>query len=135
MHYEHLQKLIKQTADKRTLQNSKYDKYYFNDTFKPLLNLGVEFEKLTIQRLIKYYNYDKTVKIYTNNNNKYDVLINNISYEIKADIRSITSNNLFIEFIQNSKLSGISTTGAEFYIFVIPYQIMPLFILIQTLEI
>ena len=61
INYEHLQELIKQTTDKRTLQNSKYDKYYFNDTFNPLLNLGVEFEKLTIQRLIKYYNYDKTI--------------------------------------------------------------------------
>ena len=53
MNYEYLQKLIKQTADKRTLQNSKYDKYYFNDTFKPLLNLGVEFEKINYSKAYK----------------------------------------------------------------------------------
>ena len=62
------------------------------------------------------------------------MLLNNISYEIKTDIRARTTNNIFIEFIQNSKLSGISTTEAEFYIIIIPYVKLPLFILIEVLE-
>ena len=89
MNYEKLQELIEQTSDKRTLRNPKYDKNYYDHTFKKLLNLGQEFEKIAVQRLIKYYNYDENLKVYTCNNNKYDVILNNISYEIKADIRQL----------------------------------------------
>ena len=53
---------------------------------------------------------------------------NNISYEIKTDIRAATTNNIFVEFIQNGKLSGIATTEADNYIIVIPYDKLPLFI-------
>ena len=134
MNYEESKELIKQTEFKRTLLNPKYDKQYFNNVFKPLLNLGQEFEKIAIKRLIKYHNYDENIKVYSNDTNKFDVLLNNISYEIKADIRAATTNNIFVEFIQNGKLSGISTTEADNYIIVIPYDKMPLFILIDVLE-
>jgi len=134
MNYEELKELIKQTGFKRNLLNPKYDKQYFNNVFKPLLNLGQEFEKIAIKRLIKYYNYDENIKVYSNDTNKYDVMLNNISYEIKTDIRAATTNNIFVEFIQNGKLSGISTTEADNYIIVIPYEKLPLFILIDVLE-
>jgi hypothetical protein len=134
MNYEELKELIKQTEFKRTLLNPKYDKAYFNNVFKPLLNLGQEFEKVAIKRLIKYHNYDENIKVYSNDTNKYDVMLNNISYEIKTDIRAATTNNIFVEFIQNGKLSGISTTEADNYIIVIPYEKLPLFILIDVLE-
>ena len=78
MNYQELQELIKQTEFKRTLFNPKYDKKYFNNVFKPLLNLGQEFEKIAIKRLIKYHNYDQNIKIYTNDTNKFDVMLNNI---------------------------------------------------------
>ena len=84
--------------------------------------------------MIKYYNYDEGIKVYSNDTNKYDVMLNNISYEIKTDIRAATTNNIFIEFIQNGKLSGISITEADNYIIVIPYDKLPLFILIDVLE-
>jgi hypothetical protein len=134
MNYEELKELIKQTEFKRTLLNPTYNKAYFNNVFKPLLNLGQEFEKVAVKRLIKYYNYNEDIKVYTNDNNKYDVMLNNISYEIKTDIRAATTNNIFVEFIQNGKLSGISTTEADNYIIVIPYERIPLFILIDVLE-
>ena len=134
MNYEELKELIKQTEFKRTLLNPKYDKQYYNNVFKPLLNLGQEFEKVAIKRLIKYYNYDENIKVYSNDTNKYDVMLNNISYEIKTDIRAATTNNIFVEFIQNGKLSGISTTESDNYIIVIPYDKLPLFILIDVLE-
>ena len=86
-------------------------------------------KKIAIKSLIKYHNYDENKKFYSNDTNNFDVLLNNISYEIKADIRAATTNNIFVEFIQIKKLSGISTTEADNYIIVIPYDKIPLFIL------
>ena len=59
-------------------------------------------------------------------------MLNNISYEIKTDIRAATTNNIFVEFIQNGKLSGISKTEADNYIIIIPYEKLPLFIQMEN---
>ena len=129
---EQLKQLINNTESKRTLSGQHYNKNYFNNTFKPLLELGQYFEKLALERIIKYYNYSNP-KLKYNNDNRYDIKINNVKYEVKTDVKAITSNNIFIEFIQNNKPSGITTSKAHFYIIVIPYKI-PLFIMIEKLE-
>ena len=47
--------------------------------------------------------------------------------------KAVQTSNLFIEFICNAKPSGIITTNANYYIFVIPYS-TPTYVLIDVLE-
>ena len=128
-----LDQLLYNTTNLRSLQNKTYDKRYFNETFKPLLDIGQHFEQLAIGRIIKYYHYNSSVQVQRDNTNELDIEINNIKYEIKTDIKAVQTSNLFVEFICNAKPSGIITTKANYYIFVIPYS-TPMYILIDVLE-
>ena len=50
-------------------------------------------------------------------NYKYDFMTSdNIKYEVKTDIMSLKTDNIFIEFMGYGKPSGIATTEANFYI-------------------
>jgi hypothetical protein len=128
-----LEQLLSNTAHLRTLQNKTYDNRYFNETFKPLLDIGKHFEQLAIGRIMKYNNYNSSVQVIKDNSNEFDINIHNIKYEIKTDIKAVQTSNLFVEFICNAKPSGIITTKANYYIFVIPYLI-PMYVLIDVLE-
>jgi hypothetical protein len=97
------------------------------------LDIGQHFEQLAIGRIIKYYRYNSSVQVQRGNTNEFDIEINNIKYEIKTDIKAVQTSNLFVEFICNAKPSGIITTKANYYIFVIPYS-TPMYILIDVLE-
>jgi hypothetical protein len=77
-----------------------------------------EFKKYEIEageRIKTLYN---TTIIKYNNNNKYDFkTVDNIKYEVKTEPTSLTTDNFFIEFFAYGKLSGISVTKSNFYIF------------------
>ena len=45
----------------------------------------------------------------------YDIISDNVKYEVKADRLAFKTNNLCIEYECNKKPSGISTTEADFY--------------------
>lgn len=48
-------------------------------------------------------------------NSNYDIIVDNIMYEIKADRRAFKTGNLCIEFECSNKPSGIQTTQSNFY--------------------
>ena len=53
-----------------------------------------------------------------NNDYRYDFkTCDKLRYEVKTDVISIKSNNLFIEFESYKKTSGISISKANYYIF------------------
>jgi len=95
-----------------------------HEKFIQLLKLGqmheVEASKILCRYLRKKYNEEFNI-ISRCDNFRYDFMLsNNFTYEVKADIKAGITGKLYVEFMQNSKLSGISTTEANFYIFVIP---------------
>ena len=104
--------------------------YYINE-FLPKLDIGLYYEKLAQKQIIKYYKNEYYVKN-TCNNNEYDFeLSNDVKYEIKADIKSVLTSNIFIEFIQFNKPSGIEVSQAHFYVIIIPFEIS-IYILIEV---
>ena len=62
------------------------------------------------------YNNTKLVKF--NNDYRYDYkTCDKLRFEVKTDVMSLKSNNLFIEFESYKKASGISISKANYYIF------------------
>jgi len=95
-----------------------YTKGYYKNTFLKLLEIGHKYEKIASEKIALKYNVEI---IFFNNNYKFDFLTNEgVKYEVKADFMALKTNNFFIEFAEglgtNKKLSGISTTEADFYI-------------------
>ena len=123
--------LLSLTEEKRTLSGQTYGKTYFKENFIPLLELGQHYEKMAVNRIIKFKKYDNP-KITFNNDSRYDIKINSKTYEVKTDIKAVNSGNIFIEYICKNKLSGISITEAKYYLIVIPYQPEETFLLIKT---
>ena len=110
----------------------KPPKTYFNDVFTPSLLVALPFEKLAIQRLIHYLD-GRYHLLRTCNNSDYDFeLSNGYKYEVKTDFRAVSTNNIFIEFLQFGKPSGINSTIANFYIIIIPYPLSSLYLLIDV---
>jgi hypothetical protein len=113
----------------------KPDKTYFKQKFEPKLEVGLLYEKLACEKLLKYYGYKYTVKN-TCNKKGYDIeLSNDIKYEVKADILSSITKNIYIEYLQFNIPSGIQTTNAMYYIIVLPNKVSDKYILIDVLEI
>lgn len=90
-----------------------------NYNFKDDLTLGNEGEKIVIENLLSMGGKLVT----TNNDNKYDAIINrkgkDISYEIKTDVYCIPINdtgNMFVEFECRGKSSGIMVTEAKWFV-------------------
>jgi len=108
-------------------------KTYYNEQFKPKLDIGLFWEHQAQKRIIKYYNNNYKLKNECKNNNYDFELTNNTKYEIKADVKAVKTNNIFIEFLQFGKPSGIQTTKADNYIIIIPNKIET-YILIDVLE-
>lgn len=49
---------------------------YYEEVFKPKLQLGWEYETLAINRIIKFYKNEHTLKC-TNDDNRYDFKLSN----------------------------------------------------------
>ena len=89
--------------------------------FYHLLELGEHYEQLTQETFFKKF---KNKRLITNCNNfKYDFKVITTKtekitkYEVKTDFKVQYTNNLFIEYLQSNKPSGIQTTKAKYYIF------------------
>ena len=54
---------------------------------------------------------------------------NGLKYEVKADIKAVLTNNIFIEYLQFNIPSGIDRTESDYYIIIIP---LSEYILIKT---
>jgi len=60
-----------------------------------------------------------TTGISYNNDKRYDILYNGITYEIKSDKQTYTG-NIAIEYSCNGKKSGIEATEADYMVFIFP---------------
>jgi len=78
-----------------------------DEDFKKTLSLGKMYEQ-------KFLTHMKC-KVETSNSKEYDMIIDNKKYEVKADRWTEKTGNIVIEYESNGKLSGISTTEADFY--------------------
>jgi hypothetical protein len=91
-----------------------------NINFKKLLELGQRHENEAIKRITNLYNV-KCILRQDENNYKhihYDFKTDdNIKYEVKADMMSAKTKNIFIEFMdgKNNK-SGLTISEANYYI-------------------
>lgn len=109
----------------------KPSKNYYQNQFIPKLILGKFWEDQAQERIIKYLNNKFKIKNICDTN-EYDFeLTNNSKYEIKCDLKANETNNIFIEYLQFGKPSGIQTTKADFYIIIVPPMT---FIIIDVLE-
>lgn len=131
---ESFKKQLEETENLRTLTHTTKYKNYYEQIFKPLLKLGQNAEQLALKRLLNYYKYE-TPKIKFNNNNKYDIKLNKIKYEIKCDVRATKTQNIFIEYKAYGKASGIETTRAKFYLIIVPFEIEPIYLLLKVKQI
>lgn len=90
-------------------------------TFKQLKALGDMHERESRLKITKKYNVE-VVEIQDETNFKkvhYDFKTSdNITYEVKADIMSQTTNNFFIEYEGYNKPSGLAITKAEKHILI-----------------
>jgi hypothetical protein len=95
------------------------NKTYYKNVFLPTLKKYEPYE-LKALLLLKLHLNNDNIKYSFNKNSKYDISLNIndkiIKYEIKTDEKSLITNNIFIEFKSFNKLSGISTTEADYYI-------------------
>lgn len=91
--------------------NEETSKYFFKE-----LEAAKKIEEAALNK-IKLKN--NVFLIDTCDDNKYDFATSDgAKYEVKHDRQSNKTNNFFIEYIQNNKLSGINTTEAHYYIIV-----------------
>jgi hypothetical protein len=92
---------------------------YYKNVFLPTLKKYEPYELKALLLLKLHLNYEN-IKYSFNKNSKYDISLNIndniIKYEIKTDEKSLKTNNIFIEYKSFNKLSGISTTEADYYI-------------------
>jgi hypothetical protein len=90
-------------------------------TFKQLKALGDMYEHESRLKIAKKYNVE-VIEIQDETNFKkvhYDFKTSdNISYEVKADLMSQTTNNFFIEYEGYNKPSGLTITKAEKHILI-----------------
>lgn len=89
--------------------------------FNELLKIGNLHEDEAINRIQKMKNVKLTMRQGAENFKviHYDFLTNdNIKYEVKADLLSNKTGNLFIEFVDGrGKISGLALSTADYYIF------------------
>ena len=86
--------------------------------FEACLKLGQLMEEKAIDRIIKHFDneYRLTERC---DDYKYDFkLSNGLSYEVKSDLLSIKTGNIYLENVSRGKESGISRTKAHFYIII-----------------
>ena len=93
--------------------NKKYYEYFLENKAKFDI-----YEKIALDKVIKYYNDEYTL-VHMCDNYKYDFMLSNEKmYEVKADIACINTSNFFVEYydLYNKKASGIDTTESNYYI-------------------
>ena len=94
-----------------------FDKNYYKYFLENKAKYDV-YEVIALERVIKYYN-DEYSLFHMCNNYKYDFKLSNLkTYEVKADVRSITTRNFYVEYYDtyNDKPSGISTSISNYYV-------------------
>jgi hypothetical protein len=97
--------------------------------FQKQLIIGHYWEVQAQKVIIKYLKESVHV-IEICNDYKYDFrLSNNITYKCKMNSNRL---NIFVEYLQFGRPSGISITQTDYYIFIIPNPISDYFLLIQT---
>ena len=88
-------------------------------SFQKMLTLGQYYEQES-QRMICARNGVSIISTQTSDNYKtyhQDFTTSDgISFEVKGDIASLKTGNVFIEFKQGEKLTGISITTADYHI-------------------
>ncbi len=83
------------------------------------MKIGQAIEIKAQQKILSFYENKDTIAD-TCSNYRYDFkLSNGDTYEIKFDRLACKTNNIFVEVIQPNKNSGLLTTEAKYYIFVI----------------
>ena len=91
-------------------ENISWKENFYNVNVSPY----EKYEMEACERIKRKFNVEL---ISFNKTNKFDfVTSDNISYEVKADLKSVKTNNFFIEFKGYYKPSGIKTSQASFYI-------------------
>ena len=76
------------------------------------------YEEKAIDRLIKYFD-DSYYLTERCEDYKYDFkLSNGLSYEVKSDLLSIKTGNIYLENVSRGKESGIDKTKSNFYIII-----------------
>lgn len=83
-------------------------------TFKKDLKFGQQYEMLFCE-IMGFTDY----QISTGKFKEYDIINNNIKYEVKCDRLAAKTGNVAIEYECFNKPSGITTTQADYYVYFI----------------
>ena len=90
-----------------------------NNLKKDLLR-GHVGEKIVIDYLLNDY---KTVKAIPGNHKEYDLLVDDeLTFEVKMDVKSRETGNIAVEHESYGKPSGITTTTANYWAFIYWYK-------------
>jgi hypothetical protein len=79
-----------------------------DDEWKKTLAFGNSYEE-ELKMLIPHETCIQSIK------GEYDLILDGVKYEVKADRFMFKTNNVLIEYESNGKASGISITEAEYY--------------------
>jgi hypothetical protein len=79
-----------------------------DDEWKKTLAFGNCYEEI-LKELIPHKTCIQSTK------GEYDLILDGVKYEVKADRFMFKTNNVLIEYESNSKSSGISITEADYY--------------------
>jgi hypothetical protein len=102
------------------------------DNFRKCLKIGKIFEKKAQLKICEYYK-NKYHVVNENDNYEYDFMLSNGKYyEVKYCSLNNGYNTIFLETVAFNKPSGINTTKANYYIFVINCQDGLLYIKIKV---
>jgi len=85
--------------------------------FEEDLELGKKYEL----EFIKFKGF-KEFKVMQGEFLDYDIIADNIKYEIKTDLKSQYTSNICIEFECNDKMSGINTSKSDYYGYFVLYE-------------
>ena len=86
----------------------------YRQQFRQKLKLGQKYEEIAIEKIIDKYNVELVKR---QEDNKYDFKTSDgKTYEVKADLRSATSKNFFIEHEGFGQPTGIDITKAKYHI-------------------
>lgn len=94
--------------------NTKTPYEEYKEQFKQKLKIGQKYEEIAIKKIVDKYNVELVKR---QEDNKYDFKTSDRkTYEVKADLRSATSKNFFIEYEGFGKPTGIDITKARYHI-------------------
>jgi hypothetical protein len=79
-----------------------------DEDFKKTLAFGNSFEE-ELKTLIPHKECIQSIK------GEYDLILDGVKYEVKADRNMFKTGNVIIEYESNKKASGISITEADYY--------------------